>query len=130
MKGKENWNSRTLRPFQALIYASEGEIYRLLTKHRKTQADTSLDELRVQRSRRGDDCSDRISSSMPGLNGIAGAAALEDLRPDIVFVTAFDQYATDAFLIKATDYLLKPLKPERLRLAIDRAGRRQIEMRP
>ena len=57
------------------------------------------------------------------------AAALEEIRPDIVFVTAFSQYATDAFLIEATDYLLKPLKPERLRLAIDRARRRQSERR-
>ena len=70
-----------------------------------------------------------LDIQMPGLNGIAVAAALEEMRPDIVFVTAFSQYATDAFLIEATDYLLKPLKPERLRLAIDRARRRQIERR-
>jgi two-component system LytT family response regulator len=70
-----------------------------------------------------------LDIEMPGLNGIAVASALADTRPDIVFVTAFDQFATDAFLIEATDYLLKSLKPERLRLAIDRARRRQTERR-
>jgi DNA-binding LytR/AlgR family response regulator len=55
------------------------------------------------------------------------AAALGDTGPDVVFVTAFDHYATDAFRVEATDYLLKPLKPERLILAINRARRRQVE---
>jgi two-component system LytT family response regulator len=68
-----------------------------------------------------------LDIEMPALNGMAVASALADNRLDIVFVTAFDRYATDAFLVEATDYLLKPLKPERLRLAIDRARRRQTE---
>ena len=68
-----------------------------------------------------------LDIEMPALNGMAVAAALADTRVDVVFVTAFDQYATDAFLIEATDYLLKPLKPERLRIAIDRSRRRQLE---
>jgi DNA-binding LytR/AlgR family response regulator len=67
-----------------------------------------------------------LDIEMPGINGMAVAEALGNTGPDIVFLTAFDQYATDAFLIEATDYLLKPLKPERLRLAIDRARRRQV----
>lgn len=67
-----------------------------------------------------------LDIEMPGCNGMAVADALGSTGPDIVFVTAFDQYATHAFLVEATDYLLKPLKPERLVLAIDRARRRQV----
>lgn len=68
-----------------------------------------------------------LDIEMPGCSGMAVAEALGNTGPDIVFLTAFDQYATEAFLIEATDYLVKPLKPERLRLAIDRARRRQTE---
>ena len=53
---------------------------------------------------------------MPGLTGLEVAAAAADASPRtrIVFVTAYDQYAIDAFERGAIDYLLKPVKPERL----------------
>jgi two-component system response regulator LytT len=42
----------------------------------------------------------------------------------VLFVTAFDQYAIDAFEINAVDYLLKPVEPERLATAVERARKR------
>ncbi len=59
---------------------------------------------------------------MPGLNGLEVAAAAANVSPrtQIVFVTAYDQYAIDAFERGAIDYLLKPIKPERLAATIDR----------
>lgn len=63
---------------------------------------------------------------MPGQNGIAVARALEQAgRPEIIFVTAFDYYAPEAFDVEAVDYLLKPVKFERLRIAVERARRRR-----
>ena len=50
---------------------------------------------------------------MPGLTGIEAARQLYQ-RCHIVFVTAYDQYALDAFEQGAIDYLLKPVTAERL----------------
>lgn len=59
---------------------------------------------------------------MPGLTGLEVACASTEVSPStqIVFVTAYDQYAIDAFERGAIDYLLKPLKPERLAATIER----------
>lgn len=59
---------------------------------------------------------------MPGLNGLDVAAACAELSPDtqVVFVTAYNQYAIDAFEKGAIDYLLKPVEPARLRATIAR----------
>ncbi len=59
---------------------------------------------------------------MPGLTGleVATAAAQASPRTQIVFVTAYDQYAIDAFERGAIDYLLKPVQPERLAATIER----------
>ena len=59
---------------------------------------------------------------MPGLNGleVAALAAEASPRTRIVFVTAYDQYAIDAFERGAVDYLLKPVKPERLDATVAR----------
>ncbi|MDO8312145.1 MAG: LytTR family DNA-binding domain-containing protein [Sideroxyarcus sp.] len=52
---------------------------------------------------------------MPGLTGLEIAARLEDTHaPHLVFITAYDQYAVDAFEHAAVDYLLKPPSDERL----------------
>ncbi len=60
---------------------------------------------------------------MPGLSGLEVARAAS---PDtqVVFTTAYDEYAVKAFEAGAVDYLLKPIKPERLRQAIDRCRER------
>lgn len=64
---------------------------------------------------------------MPGLNGIALAGILGRFTtpPPVVFVTAYDAHAVDAFDVAAVDYLLKPLRAERLAQAIERV-RRQL----
>jgi len=56
---------------------------------------------------------------MPGLSGLEVAARIGKLA-HVVFVTAYDQYAVDAFDAGAVDYLLKPVEPERLARAIGR----------
>lgn len=59
---------------------------------------------------------------MPGLTGldVARAAVEASPRTQVVFVTAYDQYAIDAFERGAADYLLKPVQPERLAACIER----------
>jgi DNA-binding LytR/AlgR family response regulator len=56
---------------------------------------------------------------MPGLTGLEVAGRI-DAKTRIVFVTAFDQYAVDAFEREAVDYLLKPVSDERLQKTIAR----------
>jgi two-component system response regulator AlgR len=60
---------------------------------------------------------------MPGMDGIQTALALAArLRPPaVVFTTAYDEHALAAFEANAIDYLLKPVRPERLRRALDKA---------
>lgn len=60
---------------------------------------------------------------MPGMGGIEAARKLYD-RCHIVFVTAYDQYAVDAFEQGAIDYLLKPVTAERLATTCERLRRR------
>jgi len=64
-----------------------------------------------------------LDIAMPGLDGIDVARALagQDPSPAVIFVTAFDQFAVAAFEVAAVDYLMKPVEPERLQRALDRA---------
>jgi len=67
-----------------------------------------------------------LDIQMPERSGLAVAADLPlAQRPEIVFVTAFEQFAADAFEVEATDYLLKPVRFDRLRHAVERAKRRR-----
>ena len=63
-----------------------------------------------------------LDVEMPGGDGISGAAHWRDLSspPALVYVTAHGRYAVDAFAVEATDYLLKPVDPERLARVIER----------
>lgn len=63
-----------------------------------------------------------LDIAMPGMDGMAVARALEDatLAPAIIFVTAFDQFAVEAFDVAAIDYLLKPVAKDRLEKATER----------
>jgi DNA-binding LytR/AlgR family response regulator len=65
---------------------------------------------------------------MPGQSGIEAARHLYN-RCHIVFVTAYDQYAVDAFEQGAMDYLLKPVVAERLRMTCERL-RVRLRMAP
>jgi two-component system LytT family response regulator len=67
-----------------------------------------------------------LDIQMPELSGLALASELPpETRPEIVFVTAFEAYAADAFAVEAADYLLKPVRFDRLRQAVERARRRR-----
>jgi DNA-binding LytR/AlgR family response regulator len=59
---------------------------------------------------------------MPGLDGIDLARVLSKFAnpPQVVFVTAYDEHAVDAFDLRATDYVMKPVRAERLTEAIRR----------
>ena len=63
-----------------------------------------------------------LDIAMPGLDGLEVAGLLIDrpTPPRIVFVTAHDEHAVDAFDLDAVDYLLKPVRPERLFEAVRR----------
>jgi two-component system response regulator LytT len=67
-----------------------------------------------------------LDVQMPGLTGFEVARRLLDTRApsQIVFVTAYDQHAIEAFEVNAVDYLLKPVEQARLEVAVDRARRR------
>lgn len=69
-----------------------------------------------------------LDIQMPRGTGLNVAAELrgED-SPEIVFITAFEAFAPDAFEVEAADYLLKPVRQDRLRQAIERARRRGAE---
>jgi DNA-binding LytR/AlgR family response regulator len=63
-----------------------------------------------------------LDIEMPGLTGLdlLGELATEEL-PVVIFVTAFDRYAVKAFDVSALDYVLKPVRLDRLRAALDKA---------
>ncbi|MFZ6644827.1 LytR/AlgR family response regulator transcription factor [Undibacterium sp. TJN25] len=63
---------------------------------------------------------------MPGLSGLEVAAAMAEASPQsqIVFVTAYNQYAIDAFEKGAVDYLLKPIEKDRLAATVQRLQKR------
>ena len=67
-----------------------------------------------------------LDIQMPGCTGLDVAASLGQPRPAIIFCTAFDQHAVDAFELQAVDYLLKPVTRARLDAALARLtpGRR------
>jgi two-component system LytT family response regulator len=67
-----------------------------------------------------------LDIQMPNVNGFEVVKALQsDTMPMIIFATAFNQYAIDAFDLHAVDYLLKPFDSDRVSLAVQRAAERQ-----
>lgn len=62
---------------------------------------------------------------MPGMDGLQAASRLSesDKPPAIVFCTAYDEHAIEAFRVNAVDYLLKPVRQEDLESALSKAGR-------
>ncbi len=74
---------------------------------------------------------------MPGASGLDAAQALAEDWPDdgtpfplLVFVTAYDQYALQAFQAQAVDYLVKPVDAQRLAACIDRLKKRLAAVPP
>jgi DNA-binding LytR/AlgR family response regulator len=70
-----------------------------------------------------------LDVEMPGLTGLDAAALVRETPnpPAVVFVTAHERYALDAFAVEAFDYVLKPVDPERLARVIARLGERTVE---
>ena len=64
-----------------------------------------------------------LDMTMPGMDGLAVARLLgkRDNPPAVIFVTAHEDFAVEAFDLEAVDYVLKPVAAERLERAIDRA---------
>jgi two-component system response regulator AlgR len=75
-----------------------------------------------------------LDMTMPEMDGLSVARRLgkREARPAVIFVTAHDDFAVEAFDLEAVDYVLKPVTPERLERAISRAvarrGSRRSEM--
>ena len=88
------------------------------------QAGNGIDALRVIEEQQPDLV--MLDVQMPGLTGfeVARRVLSAGLESQVVFVTAFDQYAIDAFEVNAVDYLLKPVEPERLATTVDRVRKR------
>jgi two-component system response regulator LytT len=70
-----------------------------------------------------------LDVEMPGLTGVEAAPLVRERRdpPAVVFVTAHEHYAVDAFAVEAFDYLLKPVDPDRLARVVERLRERTTE---
>ena len=101
-----------------------------LAQYLKTQLAQAWPELQILKvASNGEEAAEAIAAlepdfafldiQMPGLTGLEVAQGIEGATR-VVFVTAYDQYAVDAFDARAVDYLLKPLKAERLAACVAR----------
>jgi DNA-binding LytR/AlgR family response regulator len=90
--------------------------------------------LQAALSQRPDVCF--LDIRMPGLSGLEVAQALAEDWPEgesfplLVFITAYDQYALQAFDAQAVDYLVKPLQTDRLAACVQRLKARLAERKP
>lgn len=66
-----------------------------------------------------------LDIEMPFADGFTVVEAIKEVAPHIIFTTAFSEYAVKAFRVNACDYLLKPVDPEELRAAVNRAKEKQ-----
>lgn len=84
------------------------------------EAETGIETVRLIRKNNPDVVF--LDIQMPGMNGfeIIETVGVENM-PAVVFVTAFDEYAIDAFEVQAVDYLLKPFDQKRFKKSLSRA---------
>jgi two-component system LytT family response regulator len=66
-----------------------------------------------------------LDIEMPGMNGFDLLEAIGEINFDVVFTTAYDEYALRAFKVSAMDYLLKPIDEEDLVTAVDKLRQRR-----
>jgi len=123
--------SKTDNPLNAIIIDDERmarqELLRLLKKHphinvvaQAENIDQGLDEINQHQP-------DIIflDIEMPGGTGLTLAEKLKGEIP-IVFCTAYDEFAVDAFALNAIDYLVKPIVPDRLAETIEKFSEREV----
>lgn len=67
-----------------------------------------------------------LDIQMPEMNGFEMLKELEEI-PHVIFITAYDEHAIEAFKVNALDYLLKPVDPDQLSVAIDKLSSNQEE---
>jgi DNA-binding LytR/AlgR family response regulator len=120
----------TDRPLRVLVVDDEkpalDELAYLLGKDDRiglvTSCASASEALRVLR----DEVVDTVflDVAMPGLSGLELASVLARFKepPTVVFVTAHTEHAVEAFDLRAVDYLLKPVREDRLREAVRRVG--------
>ena len=65
-----------------------------------------------------------LDIQMPGMTGFEMLDELEGTAPEVIFVTAYDEYALKAFEVNALDYLMKPVEGSRLQEAIEKIAKR------
>ena len=94
------------------------------------QASNGVDAMQVIREQKPDLV--LLDIHMPGRTGfeVARELLLREVKTSVVFVTAFDQYAIEAFEVNAVDYLLKPVEAGRLAHTIERVRERATESDP
>src|SRR5215831_5910633 len=93
-------------------------------------AGTSTDpEDALERLRRADVDVLFLDIQMPGLTGFDLLERLDRDLP-VIFTTAYDQYALEAFAVNSIDYLLKPVDPDRLNRSLDKLSRLSKEPKP
>ncbi|WAC12335.1 LytR/AlgR family response regulator transcription factor [Dyadobacter pollutisoli] len=68
-----------------------------------------------------------LDIQMPGKNGFELLSSIEGKSPEVIFTTAYDEYAIKAFEYNALDYLLKPIDTERLKETIHRIEENQAQ---
>jgi DNA-binding LytR/AlgR family response regulator len=100
----------------AYLLGGDRRVGEVLTASSATEALRALEEHRV----------DVVFSDikMPGLDGLDLARVLARFaqRPQVVFVTAYDEHAVDAFALDAVDYVMKPVRADRLAEAVRRVS--------
>jgi DNA-binding LytR/AlgR family response regulator len=107
------------------------ELRYLLAAHRDVEvvgeAASAAEAVTFARERRPDVVF--LDVEMPGASGLAAAPFLRDQTspPAVVFVTAHESYAVDAFAVEAFDYLLKPVDADRLARVVERLRERTSE---
>jgi two-component system, LytTR family, response regulator len=69
-----------------------------------------------------------LDVEMPVMNGIDMLLHFDELRFDVIFTTAYDQYAVKAIKLNALDYLLKPIDKDDLMMAIERVKNKQLQI--
>jgi two-component system response regulator AlgR len=90
-------------------------------QHQLLEAETGLEALNITHAQKPDAV--LLDIRMPGMDGLETAYHLAHLEtpPAVIFTTAYDEHALDAFEMHAVDYLLKPIRRERLQEALPRA---------